>query len=270
MKGKPVLNKLEHEMCDVLKSGRDNFGWVAVKAEFEAEGTRLDELLRLIEIARKADLKVALKIGGCEALMDLYTAKQVGADYVIAPMIESSYALSKFVAAVFKAYSEFEIRDTAFLWNIETGLAFKNLDSMVELAAQSRILKGIVFGRNDYCGSIGKDASFVNHESITADGIKMAQKCGESDLELVVGGGVSMDSIPALNELSRCRLTRFETRKVIFSSQALQIQNLEEGMILALKFELMWLTNKRDYYSAIFNEDEKRFEALKLRWGINL
>ena len=161
-------------------------------------------------------------------------------------------------------------RHTAFLWNIETGLAFENLDSMVQVAAQSRILKGIVFGRNDYCGSIGKDASFVNHESITADGIKMAQKCGESDLELVVGGGVSMDSIPALNELSRCRLTRFETRKVIFSSQALQIQNLEEGMILALKFELMWLTNKRDYYSAIFNEDEKRFEALKSRWGIDL
>jgi hypothetical protein len=263
------MNKLEHEMCDLLKSGRDHYGWVAVKAEFEAEGTRLDELLRLIEIARKADLKVALKIGGCEALMDLYTAKQVGADFVIAPMIESSYALSKFIAAVSKAYSEFEVGDTDFLWNIETGLAFKNLDSMVQVATQSRVLKGIVFGRNDYCGSIGQDSSFVNHESITADGVKMAQKCRESDLDLVVGGGVSIDSIPALNELDRFRLTRFETRKVIFSSEALKIEKLEEGMILALKFELMWLTNKRDYYSAIYNEDQKRFEALTTRWGIN-
>jgi hypothetical protein len=263
------MNKLEHEMCDLLKAGRDHYGWVAVKAEFEAEGTRLDELLRLIEIARKADLKVALKIGGCEALMDLYTAKQVGADFVIAPMIESSYALSKFIAAVSKAYSEFEVGDTDFLWNIETGLAFKNLDSMVQVATQSRVLKGIVFGRNDYCGSIGQDSSFVNHESITADGVKMAQKCRESDLDLVVGGGVSIDSIPALNELDRFRLTRFETRKVIFSSEALKIEKLEEGMILALKFELMWLTNKRDYYSAIYNEDQKRFEALTTRWGIN-
>jgi hypothetical protein len=263
------MNKLEHEMCDLLKSGRDHYGWVAVKAEFEAEGTRLDELLRLIEIARKADLKVALKIGGCEALMDLYTAKQVGADFVIAPMIESSYALSKFIAAVSKAYSEFEVGDTDFLWNIETGLAFKNLDSMVQVATQSRVLKGIVFGRNDYCGSIGQDSSFVNHESITADGVKMAQKCRDSDLDLVVGGGVSIDSIPALNELDRFRLTRFETRKVIFSSEALKIEKLEEGMILALKFELMWLTNKRDYYSAIYNEDQKRFEALTTRWGIN-
>lgn len=263
------MNKLEHEMCDLLKSGRDHFGWVAVKAEFEAEGTRLDELLRLIEIARKADLKVALKIGGCEALMDLYTAKQVGADFVIAPMIESGYALSKFIAAVSKAYSEFEVGDTDFLWNIETGFAFNNLDSMVQIAAQGNLLKGIVFGRNDYCGSIGQDASFVNHESITADGVKIAQKCSESNLDLVVGGGVSIDSIPALNELDRLRLTRFETRKVIFSSEALKIQNLEEGMILALKFELMWLTNKRDYYSAIYNEDQKRFEALTTRWGIN-
>jgi hypothetical protein len=184
-------------------------------------------------------------------------------------MIESSYALSKFIAAVSKAYSEFEVGDTDFLWNIETGLAFKNLDSMVQVATQSRVLKGIVFGRNDYCGSIGQDSSFVNHESITADGVKMAQKCRESDLDLVVGGGVSIDSIPALNELDRFRLTRFETRKVIFSSEALKIEKLEEGMILALKFELMWLTNKRDYYSAIYNEDQKRFEALTTRWGIN-
>jgi hypothetical protein len=88
-------------------------------------------------------------------------------------------------------------------------------------------------------------------------------------LDLVVGGGVSIDSIPALNELDRFRLTRFETRKVIFSSEALKIEKLEEGMILALKFELMWLTNKRDYYSAIYNEDQKRFEALTTRWGIN-
>jgi len=264
------MNKLEHQMCDLLKQGREQYGWVAVKAEFEAEGTRLDELLRLIEIARKASINVALKIGGCEALMDLYTAKQVGADYVIAPMIESSYALSKFALAVSKAYTDHEIEDTTFLWNLETALALKELDGMIDIARNSKSLRGMVFGRNDYCGSIGKDASYVNESQVTDDGVLIARSCAKAGLELVVGGGVSIDSVDALKKIRTVRLDRFETRKVVFGSESLEFPDLKNGLLAALKFELKWLTNKRDYYSAILSEDERRFRTLQSRWGVSI
>ena len=72
------MNTTEKKMLYILQNLRKTCNVVSVKAEFEAEGTRTEELLRLLEIARRADVKIALKIGGCEAVRDLIEAKQFG------------------------------------------------------------------------------------------------------------------------------------------------------------------------------------------------
>ena len=134
------MNLLEKDMLTVLKSLKDDFGVIGIKAEFEAEGTRLDELLRLVEIVRKLDLKLDIKIGGCEAMKDLMECKQFGTDYIIAPMVETDYALKKFIEAKNKIYDKEERKNTEFLINVETVTTKNNLESL-EAEAKAFILK---------------------------------------------------------------------------------------------------------------------------------
>ena len=249
-------------MLDALKRGRDDHGVVAVKAEFEAEGTRPDEFLRLLELAQRADLKVALKIGGCEAVSDLLSTKIYGIDYVIAPMVETPYALSKFIEAKNKVHGPLRER-TEFLFNLETQTTLDNLDEMIPVAKGS--VDGVVFGRVDFTLSRGMARSAVNERSITDAVLSVARACREADLELVVGGSVSADAVEALREIAAVRLDRFETRKIIFEGAAASRADIDAGIANAVDFELLWLQNKRDYYAQIAGEDSARIAMMEKR-----
>ena len=262
------MNILEKQMFEILVNLRDNFAVKGIKAEFEAEGTRIDELLRLIDLVKKANLKLGIKIGGCEALKDLMEVKQIGTDYVIAPMIETDYALKKFIDSKNKIFDEYERSNCDFLINIETIHGFKNLEKIIEVnnSYKNNGIKGIVFGRVDFSLSNRLLREDVNSSEVTKFVIEVAKSCNNNNLELVVGGGISLESINVLQEIKKTHLTRFETRKVIFSKESLEIKNLDRGMIQAVHFELLWLENKKSYYGNIYKEDDKRIEMLSKRW----
>jgi hypothetical protein len=249
-------------MLDLLKRGRDEHGVVAVKAEFEAEGTRPDEFLRLLDLARRADLDVALKIGGCEAVSDLIASKVYGVDYIIAPMVETRYALSKFIDAKNKTHGKNE-QQTKFLFNLETETTLGNLEDMLPLAREG--VDGVVFGRVDFTLSRGLPRDAINDRQISDAVVKVAQACADANLELVVGGSVSTAAISALREFHAIRLDRFETRKVIFSGEACVSDSIVAGIANAVDFELAWLQNKRDYYQTIAKEDEPRIGMMQSR-----
>ena len=261
------MNKTEKEMLKILHKLRES-GALAVKAEFEAEGTRTEELLRLMDLSRRASIGIGLKIGGCEAVRDLIEAKQFGVDYVIAPMVETPYAMEKYIVAKNKVFNLDERADVDFLVNIETHTGLNNSSKMIEIASKKNGIDGVVFGRVDFAGSQGLPLDSVNEDNITDSCIEIANKCKDNNLNFVVGGGISDISIDPLKKISKNHLSRFETRKIIFDAEALNKKEIKEALLNAVHFELLWLINKKEFYSLITREDDKRLRMLNDRWKI--
>ena len=49
------------------------------------------------KVTKKTKIKLNVKIGGCEAKNDIFFCKKISTDSIVAPMIESEYALKKII-----------------------------------------------------------------------------------------------------------------------------------------------------------------------------
>jgi 4-hydroxy-2-oxoheptanedioate aldolase len=260
------MNVLEKKMVEVLQDLKENHHVVGVKAEFEAEGTRMEESLRLKEVVTRAGLDLAIKIGGCEAISNMYAARVIGVNTIIAPMIESQFALQKFMTSLKLAFPEEERDQIKFLVNIETITGYNNLDHMLEIKEQLGDLTGVVLGRVDMTGSMGLTKEDINSPQIYDIAYNICAKAKQHNLEVVIGGGVSAQTLPFLRQLPAGSVDRYETRKVIFGCPGALDENADKGILKAVGFELMYLKNKRDYYGMIFAEDRVRIDMLQSRY----
>lgn len=258
------MNTLEKEMVDLLVRLRDENHVVGVKAEFEAEGTRLEEAMRLKEVSMKAGLHLTLKVGGCEAIRDMFEAANVGTAHLVAPMVETPYALKKYMGAIKVGFPQDLRADIRFLINLETITACRNFDEMLAIP-EAAALDGIVIGRVDLTGSLGLSREEINSDTVKTLAIEAAAKAKAAGKTVVVGGGVSFGSMAFFRSFPEGHIDRYETRKVVFQCPG-GLANREAAFLRAVEFELMWLKNKRNYYFQISREDETRLKMMEERY----
>lgn len=257
------MNKIEHQIIDHLKALKETFGVFEIKAEFEAEGTRMEELLRLKDVTSAADLPIILKIGGVEAITDIHYGLVIGAKGIVAPMVESAYALSKFLNVIRTFIAPDIAADIEFACNLETITGYQNLDSFFTLS-DIGMLSSLTFGRVDFTGSMGYARSYVDSDEILEICQKTFRTARKHGLKTALGGAVSTESADFIKVLNQENLIdKFETRKVVFKPSA--IEQAEDAIRKAVEFELLWLKNKANYYGLMAQEDMLRIQMLEKR-----
>jgi 4-hydroxy-2-oxoheptanedioate aldolase len=257
------MNSLEYEMYDLLKSLKEEYGVFEIKAEYENEGSRQTELMRLKDLTEKLDLPIIIKIGGVEAVTDIYMALGLGVKGIIAPMAETAFATSKFLDAIDTFVPEDNRKDIEFAVNIETITAYQNLDEILQLK-KLNLLSSLTVGRVDFGASLNKDRTFSNSEEMYNYCSDIYKKAKLKNLKTTLGGAISVESKDFIKKLVNDNLIeKYETRKLVYRSSS--INTIEEGLKKGVNFELLWLKSKRRYYHRIRNEDEKRIEMLEKR-----
>ena len=227
------------------------FGIVGIKQSFEDEGVLFDDVVKMKRICSSLNIFLSVKIGGCEAISDINNSILLDVDKIVAPMVESEFALQKFVEAVINNVDIDTQEKMNFYINVESKTAYENLDEILS-SPSSKLLNGIVVGRSDLTKSFGygkQDVVSPKMCDVVTDILTQSKGYG---FKTLMGGNIGSSSIDFIQDLHEKKLlNNIETRNVIMDLNKVDIDNLDDLIKNALFFESNWLNYKAGYYNKI-------------------
>ena len=237
-----ITKKQTRKIVNNLKILR-NLGMSGVKLSLEDEGSTFEDLKIMSKITKSLNLNLNIKIGGCEAINDIIFCKSLRPKSIVAPMVESQYALRKFIESVG------DKKNIKLLINIETSTALKNLNKIIK-SRYFKMLDGVVIGRSDLARSLNLEKSEVNSKKIfnhVMKNFKKIKKNTKKDFLFKMGGSITPSSQVFIGKLFRKNLlNRIETRNVEFILSEKVLKNLKQIISQAFIFEIEWLKLKLD------------------------
>lgn len=231
------MKKLIYKLKNLKK-----FGIVAIKQSLEDEGASFDEISSMRKITKKLNLKLNVKIGGCEAKNDIFFCESIAPNGIVAPMVESEFALKKFIQTVASSF-----KGDLYI-NLESKNAFKNLDKIISTKEFSR-LKGVIIGRSDLAGSFNLPKSKVDSVKIFNLLKSNLKKIKDKKKLIKMGGSITKKSKKFILELFNKKLIdRVETRNIELKLNKESLKNFDTIIPLIFDFEIEWLKYKNENF----------------------
>ena len=194
--------------------------FVSLKGELEAEGLPHNVIAAEALYAARQGLPYLVKIGGCEAKSDMRFLLEIGIGSIVAPMIESAFAMRKYQEML----PEGGFHHVGV--TIETIDAVQRIEAILDAGSK---LTEVTIGRHDLTDSFG--GSGVDSAETIAHVKTVARAAATRGLPVTMGGSVNkktrelLSSDEELRELVDC----VETRKVVMRVADF----LEEGVLEA-------------------------------------
>ena len=204
--------------------------FASLKGEFEAEGLSREDVAVEVLYACRHGLDYLVKIGGCEAKSDLAYIERLGVTSVVAPMIESGFAMEKYMAMLPSGHF-CHVGVT-----IETAEAVAKIE---DILAAGTLLTDVTIGRSDLTASFR--GSGVDSPA-TIEKVKTVARASRArGLGVTMGGSVNVNTRELLRRDAELvsLIEWVETRKVIMPVDFF----IEDGTLEeAIKVELDLLT----------------------------
>ncbi len=231
-------------------------GLVGLKSGTEAEGMSFSEIRFLRDIS-SGIVPLSTKIGGPEARNDIRELMRIGVDGLIAPMVESAFAVKKFIQAV---HDECDHLPELAL-NLETKQALSNLEEIITSPDTSWISR-ITAARTDLSESFGLSP---DHPDIIRYCRKIVSRVKAAGKETSVGGSIQENSIPLIQK--GVKPDFINTRLLLYRADLLNPECLREGLEWERRFH-SYLADCDDFEVSSRRFHEKRAVTLGKRMRV--
>jgi len=231
-----------------------NHSLVGIKGGTEVEGMNFKEILFMKNVSKDI-IPMTVKIGGPEARNDIEYMLAIGIDKILAPMIESAYALKNFVTTI----KELDAENKAKLAiNLETITGYNNINDIVRSPYFINISQ-ITVGRSDLSGSMDLDVDDKKVNNITQEIINLARYYKK---ETSTGGKINPLNAKYIQD--NIDSDYINTRNMVVSNKSVNIaKDIEAAMLWERKFYLRLL----NMYPERIKFYKERINAVESRLG---